>query len=103
MQYVITYKIHHDICMPNAHHNTMHEAQHNMMHNAHHNIMRQALHILTDAHKQGLATGEGSYWTMDLKGCSRSAHHGQHNQLVCDDVLNVCAREYALFSSKVNQ
>ena len=36
----------------------------------------------TDASQQGTAT--------------------QHKRLVCDDVMNIRAREYALFSSKVN-
>ena len=56
---------------------------------------------MTQASQQVLATGEGSPRAMDLKSYHQSTHPGQHNQLICDDVLNVCAREYTLFYSEV--
>ena len=36
---------------------------------------------------------------MDLKDMTRAQAIAQHNRPACDDVMNVCAQEYALFSS----
>ena len=32
----------------------------------------------------------------------QSASHSQHIRIVCDDVMNVCAQRYTLFSGKFN-